>query len=364
MGGFTAGIAMGQRVAKQWDYSADKTPYAIMPHLKVDIPRPARIRYRAATKAIAEKEQELREREMKLREAMISQQLRESRERSRLGRSLALRRADLEEQRTWADIEAKRAATEREGKITSLREKEIGIRERGQGLKEKEFQAKELERQKQEDYALAKWGLATNNPEPILNFFKKYGKEGVEIERIEFGPDGVDMQVWYKGHKQPEYFKDKEQFFSHLLAFANPKLEAKLQETAVKEAAKAKKGKTGASIYKVTMAQALKEWERRFLDPTGRPKPGAPDKDQWARQYVTEMARAGMQPEKRGMGMEYKDIPLRDGRIKRVWQDGTMEILTKDGVVQSVRTRNGIVYPAGTPGFKRHHKTRRYIGGY
>jgi len=338
---FAEGIAAGTRVAELRDstLSSNFNPWAVMAYLRRPTAAPRIIRDNAAELALKQKQLELEERKIALAE-----------EQARKASALA------ERQQVFSEINQDRADT---------------LAQRRQALEERKFETSlgmtREKQQEQRDFALAKWGLATNNPQPIIDYFQKYGNKGVYVESMEFGPDG-DILVKFSNQKKPAYFKSKDEFYTAFMGFADPKVQAELIKRKT-EIEKAKinalaKARQGANPYKITLTQAYKEYDARFREPSGELKPDAPDRDTWARNFVAQNMAFGalQQPQlitvtsQAQQGYTEKRKPT--GEFLRIWDDGTKEYFAPNGQLQYVMSPDGIRYRLGTLGFEKYRKTR------
>jgi hypothetical protein len=92
-----------------------------------------------------------------------------------------------------------------------------------------------------QDYNLAKYGLATRQAGPIVDYFKKWGKEGVQLENIEFGgKTGDELIITYPGGKQEKWETDQtstgvDKFLKGFMSLASPKVEKALYNKWTKE---------------------------------------------------------------------------------------------------------------------------------
>jgi len=339
--GFAEGIAAGTRVAELRDRWALPrfNPWAAMAYIRRPTAPPRIIIDRAKDLALKQKKLELEERRI----ALAEQQ-----ERNRV--------ALAERAEYFNEINQDRANA---------------LAQRRQGLEERKFETGlGMTREKQQedrDFALAKWGLATNNPQPIIDYFQKYGNQGVEIENMEFGPDG-DILVKFSNQKKPAYFKSKDEFYAAFMGFADPQVQKEiirsktnLEKARITASAKA----AGANPYKITLAQAYKEYDARFREPSGELKPNAPDRDTWARNFIAENMAAGQvtpgaqaQQQAGQPQLIQEKVDRRTGNRLRRWSDGTQELLAPTGEVQYVKSPDGVIYKQGSIGFEKYRKTR------
>lgn len=345
--GFAQGVAAGRAAAGTWDSAIHRpgNPYSVMSSISRPGPGPTVIRDRAAELALKQKEFDLAERKQALAENLAQHTMEMDKQKMALQQTTEENRAAL----------GSRAA--------GVSERQAGVQEGTLGLKQKAFDVGQQQVQRKNDFNMAKWGLAADNPAPIIDYFNKYGDPNSKIDNIEFGPNGTDLMVTFSGQKKPAYFKTKDDFYKSLLSFADPRVEAAIINTASKErVAKIQAGTK--SPTKVTMAQALKEYDSRFKDPSGQLKPDAPpDKDAWARKFVTENMGGEGATQKGGAGPQMvSETPGQGGKKLREWSDGTKEIVAPDGSVQYVKSPDGVTYKPGTLGFKRYRKTSSPTG--
>lgn len=356
--GFAQGVAAGQRAGGYWDsaITTPGNPYSVMPSLKASLP--TAIRDNAGALALKERELDLKEREIRLNELANAQKY-EQMQTARNDRNETDRQNRLQ---TNAINTAKDAANYRQTNINNdlNARKQTALEtnsNREYALKNNAQKDKESAAAQQNSYKMAKFGLATNNPGPIMDYFNTYGNNKANIDKIEFGPSGKDMLVNFSGQKKPVYFKDKSSFYKGLMAFADPTVQAAISK------AQTKKTKT-QNPYKVTEQQAFSEYDKRFKDETGTLVKDAPNRDTWANNFVkshTEQANSSQKTQSASLINEQKAVN-NSGQTLKTWSDGTKEILNKDGSVAYVKSPKGIVYKPNTIGYNRYKKTNEPTG--
>jgi len=339
--GFVEGLRAGTEAARFYDAVALPrfNPFAAMAYVRRPTAAPRIIRDNAAELALKQKQLELEERKIALAE-----------EQARKASALA------ERQQVFSEINQDRVNT---------------LAQRKQGLEERKFETSlgmtREKQQEQRDFALAKWGLATNNPQPIIDYFQKYGNKGVYVESMEFGPDG-DILVKFSNQKKPAYFKSKDEFYTAFMGFADPQVQKEIikSKTELEKARISAAGKKAiTNPFKVTLAQAYKEYDARFREPSGELKPNAPDRDTWARNFIAENMVAGQvtpgaqaQQQAGQPQLIQEKVDRRTGNRLRRWSDGTQELLAPTGEVQYVKSPDGVIYKQGSIGFEKYRKTQ------
>ena len=349
--GFIQGIQAGEQSANMWEKAALPrfNPYQAMAYIKRPTAAPRIIRDNAAEIALKQKALELEERKVAAMEQA-----------ARANQDMAERVQEHQENLDWEKM--------------GIADRAQGLAERKEGFEEQKWAtAKRMtqqQKQRQNDFALAKWGLAVNNPKPIIDYFNKYGEKKANIEQIQFGPDN-DLLVKFSGIKKPAYFRSKDEFYSSLMVFADPKVQEALikQKTELAKAAINARGKKGQkNPLAVNWSQAAKEYDVRYKDPAGNYKPNAPDRETWIRNYILEHQALGTQgagQQRTGAARQpdYEDVvsPRTGDRLRR-WSDGIQEVIAPNGEVKAVKGPNGIEYLPGSLGFEKYRRTRLPIG--
>lgn len=328
--GFAAGITAGRASAPNWDAAISRpgNPYAIASSLMRPGPGPTVIRDKAAELALKQKELDLRAREAALQEQKLKQDY-----------EIAQRQAAVGEQNAATNAMEAKNRTAQLANANQVNQGTLALNERKQGFEE-------AKAARQNAFNMARWGVATNNSQAVMDYINQYGDPKANIESLEFGPDGKDVLVKFSGQDKPVYFKSKDEFYRGFLALTDPRVERSMLELAAKkEAAKTKKKTTNP--YKVTVAQAAKEYDKRWLDMAGEPKPDAPDRETWINDYVRKHAQMGgqaAQGEKKATVVTEKRSRDGSGNKLREWSDGTKEVVNPKGEVLYVMSPDGVRY--------------------
>jgi len=361
--GFAQGVAAGRAIQGQWDAVATpkSNPYAIASTLMRPGPGPRVIKSQAADIALKERALDLEEQKLQMaREAANEARMRQE----------ALDRQAYEDKQRELALKSRAMDQAEEGAIQKRYQSSVDF-----ANKQEAVSAKMGEKQRQDDYALAKQGLAVGNPAPIIEFFDKWGNPDARIENIEFGPDGKDMLVQFSNQEKPAYFKNKDEFFKGLMAFGDPNVEKALLESATKvKSAKAKGKKEGRNPYRVTHNEAAKEYDKQWTE-YGELKEGAPPREEWINNYIAKHEAMGGSrvPAKKGpTGPTIKSEVRRkeDGAILRTWTDGTQEVIEPDGTVSHVKSPDGVIYKKpkrgekGGIGYYEYLKTKKAKSNY
>lgn len=138
---------------------------------------------------------------------------------------------------------------------------------------------KDFRQQRQDDYYQMLNSLENRRPEGIISFFHKYGAPDQRIEDVMFAndvlpdgkpnPDAGQIMVKYAGEEKPELWQSKDQLVKGLIGWANPDVQAKIQEQSIKSREQTRKEKETALKEKEEARKGKKaEWEMRGgIDP-------------------------------------------------------------------------------------------------
>jgi len=328
---------------------------------------PAIIRSRAADQALEERRMELLERQQALEErkqAMAEQAWREQ--------QAALQRA-MEERRIYGEEGAALGVRGR-AERASDRAYEAQTRATETGIQSYEYSKADKMRSQMEDYNLAKAGLGSGNPAPVINYFDKYGSPSMRVEDIQFGKGPHDpVQVTFSNKPdEPATFQDPGQAMMLLLAPTNPLLQE--GEAAAAEPQKEEKAidpikladlmrKVSADVdesmqygtrpaeYKTDAewrAALMKQKKREILgaaEPTGPEPPPAAG---------VQRPQPGVTPAEAAQTPQVQEIPIVNKRtgeagVRRVFPDGTQEIINAKGQLVERRAPGGRRYQPVPP---------------
>lgn len=324
---------------------------------RVRSPSAAEIKQSAEAAALAERAADVRDREQTLKEEIFR---------------------ETKQQNYWNRVE--------KGRLESQREYDEGMqaiqtRYQGEmkGIREGESHNREMyEKRRKDDFAMARHGLATNNAQPIVEFFRNYGDSKANIQDIQFAPvdpaTGMPIEeglmVQFEGQEKPAYFENKEQFMSGLMGWADPDVEGKLNEMSLKEREQTRKEKEteqkgeywrGIIGAKGQMSQKqtgdlIVKWTKEFPDlrDLGDLPEGVSTLDDYIDHKMAETtgrpgaergpqgAPQGAQAVKPREGGQYTIYPQLDesdqptGAYARVYTDGRQELYTADHKLQKV----------------------------
>jgi hypothetical protein len=320
-------------------------------------PSAAEIKQAAEQAALAEKALDIKERDQTLREEIF----RETKQQNYWNR---VEKGRLESQREY-DEGMQAIQTRYQGEMKSIRAGESHNREM-------------YEKRRKDDFALARHGLATNNPQPIVEFFRNYGDSKANIQDIQFAP--VDPQtgqpiekglmVKFEGQEKPAYFEDKDEFMMGLMGWADPDVETRLNEMSLKEREQTRKEletkqkgeyQRGIVGAKGQMSQKQKgdliaKWTKEFAEvrDLGDLPEGVSTLDDYIDHKMAQTtggaapktgpqgAPRGAQAVKPREGGQYTIYPQLDesdqptGSYARVYTDGRQELYTADHKLQKV----------------------------
>jgi len=313
--GFAQGIQAGQAIARQWDpYATSKgDPYDVMRSLSSSRKRGGArgVQMGAANMALKERAMALQERQQKMAEEQFE-----------INRH---RQATQDRQSQLTAMEA------RPGQIESEYQQEIQGIDRTAGQQEA-MRGQSVDKQRDSDFKTAQWGLATGNTDAITSYFDKYGNPDSKIDSMEFGPEGKDVIVKFSGQDKDAYFSKKD-FMRKFMIFASPQTEKSLEKMGEQEAQKRER-KPGRNPYRVTVAQAGKEYDNQFTDAMGNPKKDAPDKESWTKDYVTRHEEMGAGDAIESRKREISRQRYKTGKTVVSYSDGSRDILGADGSVE------------------------------
>ncbi len=330
-------------------------------------PTAAEIHQAAQQAALAERAMDLKEREQSLKEEVFREQKQQNYW-NRVAQGRAEARADEQAYEQGMQGIQTRHQTELEG-IRRGRTHERDL----------------YEKRRRDDFALARHGLATNNPQPIVRFFQQYGDPNANIKNIEFAPvdpktgQPIDegVMVEFEGVEKPAYFENKEQFFKGLMGWADPDVEKKLSDMSLKEREQGRKetetagrleywrglvGNKGVMTDK-QLGDLITKWTKEFradMDANTLPE-GIDTVDQYIEHKMSQLgpgvaptggipgrdiqgaqAPEGPQAVKPRAGGQYTIYPQLDdagnptGAYARVYEDGRQELYSKDHKLQQV----------------------------
>lgn len=294
---------------------------------------PAQIRTRAADHVLRERELNLAQRQIELQErdqALREQQYEDAR---------AIQRGLLGKEEVQA-ARARRETAEEKAYGHTMRGIEAGQAAAEQGRVDKA-------RAQKNDYDQAKVALATKNPAPIIDYFRKWGSAQAAIEDVQFAPDGR-IGVKFQGADQPAIFEDSEQAFKMLLAPTNPdyagataqiEQQRKAIETGLKVSKEERERAKQMSLSPKQIAEyrkdAIAQYQKDYGDKVGGGfVEGAPDREQYIRDYIRDVTgidtgsparQPGGQTANRTRILRNK----RTGEIVKIYPDGRYERITK-----------------------------------
>jgi len=322
---------------------------------------PAIIRSRAADQALEERRMELLERQQVLeerRQALAEQAWREQ--------QAALKRA-TEERRIYGEEGAALGVRGR-AERASDRAYEAQTRAAETGIQSYEYSKADKMRSQMEDYNLAKAGLGSGNPAPVLNYFDKYGSPSMRIEDIQFGrgPHDPVRVTFSNAPDKPATFQDPGQAMMLLLAPTNPLL----QEG---EAAAAEPQKEEKAIDPIKLADLMRkvsadvdkemqygsrpaeyktdaEWRAALMEQKKREILGAEEQPATPPPATgVQRPQPGVAPAEAAAAPQVQEIPIVNKRtgeagVRRVFPDGTQEIINAKGQLVERRAPGGRGY--------------------
>ena len=327
---------------------------------------PAIIRSRAADQALAERRMEILERAQQLEE----------------------RKQALEEQK-WREQQAAFQRAEQERRIYGEKGAALGVRGRAErasdrayeaqtraaetGIQSYEYSKADKMRAQMEDYNLAKAGLGSGNAAPVINYFDKYGSPSMRVEDIQFGRGPHEpVQVTFSNKPdEPATFQDPGQAMMLLLAPTNPLLQE--GEAAAAEPQEGEKAidpikladlmrKVSADVdkemqygsrpaeYKTNAewrAALMKQKKREILGAEEQPAGPAPATG-------VQRPQPGVAPAEAAQTPQVQEIPIVNKRtgeagVRRVFPDGTQEIINAKGQLVERRAPGGRRYQPAPP---------------
>lgn len=395
--GIVAAIRAGEESVRT--NAPRSNPYAIFPQMQaraVERNRkrpmyrghavsPAAIHAQAAKQAVEQKRLELEERRVALQEA----------QEERAAQEAALQRASEERQATFErgraidqDLEAK------------LQGSEERYQTRMKGIREQETfdRAKELSARK-DAFGGVMLAIQGKHGPAVADFINQYGNPKARVANVEFAtpemdpknPDGVIIS--YEDGTS-SFFKDREALYKGFVGWMDPKLEETIYNRRVaeeKEArTKAKEARETAEflgqkpLSKKQLADlradALEEYREQYYDKVGKEwNPERPPQDQFIKQYIGNVTGAtaaqaaeqkgapgeqkappAEQPEEKrpyfdygsgegetGWTRDYKEYRAKDGRVKREYANGAIEVYDAKGNLLAAKDAQGNITKGG-----------------
>lgn len=216
-------------------------------------------------------------------------------------------------------------------------------------------------------------GLYGKNGKAVADWINRFGNPNARVKSVDFADPSVDpknpdsaMITYEDGSKS--YFKNTEDLYKGFLAWTDPNVEEHLskerqkkEELASKERIAGAKSKLTPEKYAKIHADATTAYNKLYpVDKlTGKRPDDAPDVNDYVKAYkehaieqaitaetegqATVEAGKGQKPAASG----YTEFKSPDGRIKREYVDGRVEIL-KDGKVIAAKDKGGNVINPGT----------------
>ena len=225
-------------------------------------------------------------------------------------------------------------------------------------------------------------GIYGRNGEIVKDFINRFGNPKAKVQSVEFADPRIDPKnpegaiITYEDGST-SFFKDNKDLYQGFIAWLDPKIEEALYNRSVKEKEDARKEAKEAreqqefegkgpltpkelADYRSKAMKAYKEDPEVYDKATGEKKAGAPSEDQYVKDYISKATgQAEAKPGEGGGG--YKEFRAPDGRVKREYADGRIEIL-KDGKVIAAKDKNGNVINPG-PKAQRKGSTIDYGTG-
>lgn len=315
---------------------------------------PGAIRAQAAKEANEEKRIALEERRVAVQEQSEARAAAEQIQRRRMD----------EQQKQFERSQA--IDTEYEKKLTSTQERYSKDVKMGQETEQ--FQrGKDLQARKDAFPQLME-GVYGRNPDLVKNYLNEFGSKKANISKVEFASPAIDpknpnsMMITYEGGGT-SFFKDPKEFYQNFAAFVDPKFEEAIYTRRLKEQEEGRKtakaereeiefeGKGPISAkeladYSVKAKAAYKSDPEVYDKVSGDKKAGALSEAEYIKKYLEEVAGSRQAAQGRASNAGFKELKAPDGRIKREYDDGAVEIL-KDGKVIAAKDKNGNVINAG-----------------
>ena len=227
-----------------------------------------------------------------------------------------------------------------------------------------------------DDYNLAKAGLGSGNAAPVLQYFERYGNANMRIEDIQFGrgPHDAVQVTFSNAPDQPVTFGNAGEAMMMLLAPTNPQLggeparkEAREErKVAAKETEVEIKGAVGKELTAEERAELMRkistDVDKQMAD-SNAATAGYETNEQWRNALIEQKTREvfGAQgvptreqaPAAQEGAPQYQEVPIRHketGEIgtRRIYPDGTQEILDSKGNLIERRAREGRRYAPPT----------------
>lgn len=226
-------------------------------------------------------------------------------------------------------------------------------------------------------------GVYGKNPALVKDYLNRYGSETANVKDVTFSSPEIDpknpegMIITYEDGTS-SFFKDPKDFYQNFAALVDPKIEEAIYTRRLKESEEVRKkakaereqqefeGKTPLTKKELAdlRTKALKAYKddpEIYDKATGEKKPGVVSEEQYVKDYIKKAAgeAPGAEGEEKGAG--YKEFKAPDGRVKREYDDGRVEIL-KDGKVIAAKDKSGNVINPG-PRAQRKGSTIDYGTG-
>lgn len=315
---------------------------------------PGAIRQAAAQAVNEEKKLELEERKVAVLEAAEQRTAVEQAERRRMD----------EQQKRFEREQA--IDTEYETKMKGIQERYTKDTEEGRKAEQYE-RGKDIQARKDAFPKLME-GVYGRNPQLVKDYINNFGDKRANVSDVQFSSPEVDpknpnaMIITYEdGGKS--FFKDPKDFYQNFAALIDPKIEEAIYTRRLKESEEerktAKAGREQAEFegrapltpkeladLRVKGEAAYKNDPEVYDKVSGDKKPGAPSKEEYVKKYIEEVTGKAQEAKGKGTGGEYTELRAPDGRVKREYADGRVEIL-RDGEVIAAKDKNGNVIKVG-----------------
>jgi len=210
-------------------------------------------------------------------------------------------------------------------------------------------------------------GVYQRNPDPVKNYLNEFGSKKANVAKVEFATPEIDpenpesIKITYEGGGT-SFFKDPKEFYQTFAAFVDPNFEEAIYTRRLKEAEEGRKtAKASREEAEFQGTAPLTEKEKKDMrakgleylrkDPdyfdqtTGKQVKGA-DLEKGLKEYEKLVIGDRQAPQGRASTAGFKESKASDGRVRRDYDDGAVEIL-KDGKVIAAKDKNGNVINAG-----------------
>lgn len=141
------------------------------------------------------------------------------------------------------------------------------------------------EKQQTDDFNAAMFGLHAKDANAMKYYINRYGSSTANVKDIMFDPTGKtdEVIVTYENGKTTK-FASRDELYSGMLFFMNPKVEKELAKQAKERRAETRADQTaqitGAKNISQIREKIGKDYDAKYpKDPMGQPMKGAPDRD-------------------------------------------------------------------------------------